>query len=173
MTEELLNEMAKHSAPWLNGEGPDSSVVLSSRIRLARNINDFPFPPSASTDVRERVIDLAETAFKRISGLKQGGFFRSRDIDNINQMFLAERHLISPQFMRDGIGRGLFIDPKERVSIMINEEDHIRLQALSSGMSLHNCWEYASKIDNEIGKSLQFDFDTDFGFLTACPTNVG
>lgn len=173
MTVDLFNEMAKHSAPWLNGEGPDSSVVLSSRIRLARNISEFPFPPSASTDAREQIIDMMETAFKRVPGLKQGGFFRSQDIDPIDQMFLAERHLISPQFMRDGIGRGLLIEPKERISIMINEEDHIRLQVLSSGMSLHNCWEYASKVDNELGKGLQFDFDNDFGFLTACPTNVG
>ncbi len=173
MTVDMLNEMARHTAPWLNGEGPDSSVVLSSRIRLARNISEFPFPPAASVDTREKVIDLMETAVKRLPGLKQGGFYRSQDIESLDQMFLAERHLISPQFMRDGIGRGLVIDPKERVSIMLNEEDHIRLQVLSSGMSLYDCWEYANKIDNDLGKVLQFDFDGDFGYLTACPTNVG
>jgi protein arginine kinase len=173
MTADLLNEMAKHTAPWLNGEGPDSSVVLSSRIRLARNIAEFSFPPAASTDAREKLIDLMETAVKRLPGLKQGGFYRSQDIESLDQMFLAERHLISPQFMRDGIGRGLVIDPKERVSIMLNEEDHIRLQVLSSGMSLYDCWEYANKIDNDLGKVLQFDFDSDFGYLTSCPTNVG
>jgi protein arginine kinase len=173
MAVDLLNDMAKHTAPWLNGEGPDSGVVLSSRIRLARNIADFQFPPSASIDTREKVIDLLETAFKRLPGLKHGGFYRSHDIDQIDQMFLAERHLISPQFMRDGSGRGLFIDPKERVSVMLNEEDHIRLQVLSSGMSLYDCWEFANKIDSDLGKAIQYDFDNEFGFLTACPTNVG
>jgi protein arginine kinase len=172
-TMKILNEMAKHSAPWLNGEGPDSSVVLSSRIRLARNISEFPFPPAASPEIREKIINLMETAFKRLPGLKQGGFYRSQDIEPIDQMFLAERHLISPQFMTDGGGRGLFIDPKEKVSVMLNEEDHIRLQVLASGMSLYECWQHADKIDSDLGKALQFDFDKEFGYLTACPTNVG
>ena len=158
MTEDLLDEMAKHSAPWLNGEGPDSAVVLSSRIRLARNISEFPFPPSASTDVREKIIDLAESAFKRIPGFETRRFlpftgYRSdqSDVFGGTSFDFAAIH--------EGWDRsGLFIDPKERVSIMLNEEDHVRLQVLSSGMSLHNCWEYATKIDNDIGKSLQFEF---------------
>ncbi|OGC89540.1 MAG: protein arginine kinase [candidate division Zixibacteria bacterium RBG_16_53_22] len=173
MAKILLEEMAKKPAPWLSGNGPDSAVVLSSRIRLARNISDFPFPPSASSDIRERIIDLMQSAFSRIQNLKKGTFFRSGDIDNLHQMFLAERHLISPQFMIDGGGRGLFIDDKEKISIMLNEEDHIRLQVLSSGMSLHECWDLANKVDDEIGRILQFDYDEEFGFLTACPTNVG
>jgi len=173
MSVKLLDEMAKRPAPWLNAEGPDSAIVLSSRIRLARNISDFPFPPAATTDVREKLIDYMQSALMNLSSAKKGGFFRSGDIDRMDQAFLTERHLISPQFMQDGIGRGLFIDEKERVSIMLNEEDHVRLQALSSGMSLHDCWEYANTFDTEIGRVLGYDFDDEFGFLTACPTNVG
>jgi protein arginine kinase len=173
MTKGLLEDMAKRPAPWLNGSGPDSSVVLSSRIRLARNISEFPFPPAAPSDTREKIIDLAQSAFTRIPDLKKGTFFRSGDIDSLHQTFLAERHLISPQFMQDGSGRGLYIDDREKVSIMLNEEDHIRLQVLSSGMSLYDCWEFANKVDDEIGNVLQFEFDDEFGFLTACPTNVG
>jgi protein arginine kinase len=169
----IIDDMAKRPAPWLSGEGPDSSVVLSSRIRLARNISEFPFPPAASIDIREKMVDLLQTAFAKMPNLKQGTFFRSGDIDALNQMFLAERHLISPQFMRDGSGRGLFIDNKENISIMLNEEDHIRLQVLSSGMSLEDCWKQANKIDDDLGKVLRYDFDSEFGFLTACPTNVG
>jgi len=169
----LLNEMARRPAPWLNGSGPDSGIVLSSRIRLARNISEFPFPPAATTDVREKIIDFMQTAFSRVARMKAGGFFRSADIDSMDQMFLAERHLISPQFMQDGTGRGLFIDENEKVSIMLNEEDHIRLQVLSSGMSLYDCWEFANSLDSEIGDVLEYDFDDEFGFLTACPTNVG
>jgi protein arginine kinase len=173
MARTLLQDMAKRPAPWLSGAGPDSSVVLSSRIRLARNVSEFPFPPVAGIDIREKIIDLLQSAFSRVTNLRKGSFFRSGDIDNLNQMFLAERHLISPQFMAEGSGRGLFIDDKENLSIMLNEEDHIRLQVLSSGMSLYDCWEVANKVDDEIGKVLQFDFDPEFGFLTACPTNVG
>jgi protein arginine kinase len=173
MAKMLLEEMAKRPAPWLSGDGPESSVVLSSRIRVARNIAEFSFPPAAPADLREKIIDLMQSAFGRIPSLKKGVFFKSGDIDSLHQMFLTERHLISPQFMVDGTGRGLFIDDKERVSIMLNEEDHVRLQVLSSGVSLHECWELASKVDDEIGRILQFDFDEEFGFLTACPTNVG
>jgi protein arginine kinase len=169
----LLDEMAKRPAPWLSGNGPDSSVVLSSRIRLARNVTEFPFPPAASSDTRERIIELLQSAFTKAQNLKKGTFFRSGEIDSLQQMFLAERHLISPQFMLDSGGRGLYIDDKERLSIMLNEEDHVRLQVLSSGMSLHECWELANKIDDDIGRVVQFDYDEEFGYLTACPTNVG
>jgi protein arginine kinase len=173
MTTVMFDEMAKHPAPWLNGEGPDSSVVLSSRIRLARNISEFPFPPAATTDLREKMIDLLQSAFGKLPNLRQGTFFRSQDVNQLDQLFLTERHLISPQFMRDGVGRGLFIDTKENISIMLNEEDHIRLQVLSSGMSLYDCYQQANQIDDDLGKILHYDFDEEFGFLTACPTNVG
>ena len=165
--------MARRPAPWLSGSGPESAIVLSSRIRLARNIADFPFPPAANVDIKEKLINFMQTAFSRTPNLKRGGFFRSGDIEGLNQMFLVERHLISPQFMRDGTGGGLFIDDKERVAIMLNEEDHIRLQVVSSGMSLYDCWEFANKIDSDLSKTLKYDFDDEFGFLTACPTNVG
>jgi protein arginine kinase len=172
-TMSLLDDMAKHSAPWLNGDGPDSGVVLSSRIRLARNIAEFSFPPAASTDSREKIIDLVQSAFNSLPNFKKGSFYRSGDIDSLNQMFLAERHLISPQFMKDGTGRGLYIDNGEKISIMLNEEDHVRLQVLSSGMSIYDCWEQATKVDDEIGKALQYEYDDEFGYLTSCPTNVG
>lgn len=173
MSTNLLNEMARRPAPWLDGDGPDSFAVLSSRIRLARNLIEFPFPPAASTDVREKIVDYMNAAFKKLPELKKGNFYRSGDIDQINQTFLAERHLISPQFMQDGIGRGLYIDNNEKISIMLNEEDHIRLQVLSSGMSLYDCWKEASKVDTDLARILEFGYDDDFGFLTACPTNVG
>ena len=173
MVTDILDQMAKKPAPWLNGEGPDSFVVLSSRIRLARNVSEFPFPPAASTDIKDKIIDMMHGAFGRIPTLKEGSFFSSSEVDSLSQQFLAERHLISPQFMIEGTGRGLFIDSDEKVSIMLNEEDHIRLQVLSSGMSLYDCWEKANKIDTGLAKILEYDFDEEFGFLTACPTNVG
>ena len=173
MDTDMLDQMAKKPAPWLNGEGPDSFVVLSSRIRLARNVSEFPFPPAASIDVREKIIDLLQDAFTRVPYLKTGSFFKSSDVDSLSQLFLAERHLISPQFMQEGSGRGLLIDDDEKISIMLNEEDHIRLQVLSSGMSLYDCWEKANKVDTGLAQVLDYDFDDEFGFLTACPTNVG
>ena len=173
MMTKILDEMARHAAPWLSGEGPDSAVVLSSRIRLARNISDFPFPPATTTDSRDKIIEFVASAFQRTPRLKNGGFFKSSDIDAINQKFLVERHLISPEFMSHGTGRALYIEGNEKISIMVNEEDHLRLQAISSGMSLFDCWENANKIDSELSKSVDFEYDAEFGYLTSCPTNVG
>ncbi len=173
MSQTLIDEMVDKPAPWLSGDGPDSFAVLSSRIRLARNISEFPFPPAAGTDVREKLIDFLSTAFEKIPNLKEGDFYKSADIDDISQKFLVERHLISPEFMRGGTGRGLYIDDREKISIMVNEEDHLRLQVISSGMSLTECWDEANKVDDELSKVLTFDFEDSFGYLTSCPTNVG
>ena len=173
MSQTMIEEMVEKPAPWLSGDGPDSFAVLSSRIRLARNISEFPFPPAAGTDVREKLINFIAAAFEKVPQLKDGDFYRSSDIDDISQRFLVERHLISPEFMRRGTGRGLFIDDREKISIMVNEEDHLRLQVISSGMSLTECWEEANNVDDELSKALAFDFDESFGYLTSCPTNVG
>lgn len=173
MSSKLIDEMAERPAPWLSGEGPDSFAVLSSRIRLARNVSEFPFPPAAGTDVREKIIEYISAAFDKLRALKTGSFYRSADIDPMDQKFLVERHLISPEFMRGGLGRGLYIDDLEKISIMINEEDHLRLQVISSGMSLADCWNGVNKIESELAGIIEFDFDDAFGYLTSCPTNVG
>jgi protein arginine kinase len=173
MSESMLDKMSEMPAPWLSGDGPESFAVLSSRIRLARNLQEFPFPPAAGIDSREKLIDFCSAALEKVKELKKGMFFRSADIDSLSRKLLVERHLISPEFMREGTGRGLYIGELEKISIMLNEEDHIRLQVISSGMSLVECWEEANKIDNAIARLLEYSFDDSFGFLTACPTNVG
>lgn len=173
MIDSILDEISKKPAPWLSGSGPESFAVLSSRIRLARNIMEFPFPPTANTDAREKLIELVSSALNKIKDLEHGTFLKSDDINSLNRRLLVERHLISPEFMREGSGRGLYIDDMEKISIMLNEEDHIRLQVLSSGMSLYDCWEEANKVDGALAKLLEFGFDSTFGYLTACPTNVG
>ena len=173
MSNELLNKMADTTAPWLSGEGPESFAVISSRIRLARNVTEFPFPPSANIEERERIIDLLSPVLSKIKSLSKGHFFNSAELNSLDHKFLMERHLISPEFTRGGSGRGFFIDKNEKISIMINEEDHIRLQVVSSGMSLNEGWKIANKVDDELSQMLGFDFNNKFGYLTSCPTNVG
>lgn len=173
MTDNLLDSMSMSPAPWLSGEGPESFAVLSSRIRLARNLQEFPFPPTADIDTREKLIEFISAAIEKVDGLREGAFFHSANIDSLSRRLLVERHLISPEFMREGTGRGLFIDNNEKISIMLNEEDHIRLQVVSSGMSLYECWEQADRVDSVLSKLLEFGFDDTFGFLTSCPTNIG
>jgi protein arginine kinase len=169
----FLDDISGKPAPWLSGEGPDSFAVLSSRIRLARNIADFPFPTSADTESREKILDFISPTFDKVSSLDDGNFLQISGIDNLSQRFLMERHLISPEFMRGGSGRGIFVDDHEKISIMLNEEDHIRLQVISSGMSLNECWEIANRIDDELSQLIEYDFNNKFGYLTSCPTNVG
>jgi protein arginine kinase len=169
----MFEEMAHRPASWLTGQGPDSLIVLSSRIRLARNITDFKFPPSADTDTRDKIVEFVASAFDKANLADKGKFIWSDKISALDQNFLVERHLISPEFMRDGTGRGLYIDKNEKLSIMVNEEDHIRLQVISSGLSMLECWEYASKVDQEIAGKLEYAYDDKFGYLTSCPTNVG
>jgi protein arginine kinase len=169
----MFEAMAKKPASWLTGEGPESEIVLSSRIRFARNIADFKFPPSADTDTRDKIIEFIHSAFSSMGLLKHGHFYNSKDIDPLDQSFLVERHLVSPEFMKNGTGRGLYIDGSESLSIMVNEEDHIRLQAISSGLSMNECWECANRVDQELARKLEYAYDDRFGFLTSCPTNVG
>ncbi len=169
----MFERMVQSSASWLSGEGPQSMIVLSSRIRLARNIAEFKFPPSADTDTRDRIVEYVHSAFERAGLLESGDFYRSADITPIDQSFLVERHLISPDFMKDGSGRGLYINNDGRLSVMVNEEDHIRLQVLSPGLSMTECWEQAFRVDRNLCSAMEFAFDGSFGYLTACPTNVG
>ena len=169
----MFEDMARKPAAWLSGEGQGSEIVLSSRIRLARNISEFKFPPSVDTDTRDEIIDYVKSSFQSADLLSDGHFYISDDIDALDRDFLVERHLISPEFMKDGTGRGVFIDNTETLSIMVNEEDHIRLQAISSGLSMDKCWEYARQIDSRLAQKIDYAYDEKFGHLTSCPTNVG
>jgi protein arginine kinase len=169
----MFEEMIKKPVSWLSAEGLNADMVLSSRVRLARNIMGIPFPSIADTDNRGKVLSLVEMGILKGAELKKGNFFLSGEIGELDKSFLLERHLISLEFMREANSGGVFINTNESVSIMINEEDHLRIQALSSGLEIRKTWEWANQTDNELSASLEFDFDSTFGYLTACPTNVG
>ncbi|MFH1700709.1 MAG: protein arginine kinase [Candidatus Zixiibacteriota bacterium] len=169
----MFEDMAKKPAGWLTGDGEEATVVLSSRIRLARNIHDIRFPTSADINTREKVVEFFNSAVSKSEFLQRGSFYSTDNIEKIDSNFLVERHLISPTMLDRLEGSGVFIGPDEQVSIMINEEDHLRIQALTAGLEMDRTMELASQYDNEIGRLLEYDYDSDFGFLTACPTNVG
>jgi protein arginine kinase len=169
----MFEEMAKKPAGWLKGEGEESSVVLSTRIRLARNVSGFKFPNSASDADREKLLEYFDSAINKSEFLNRGQFYRTKGINRTDSSFLVERHLISPTMLDKLDGAGVFIAPSEKVSIMINEEDHLRIQAITTGLEMDRTMELAAQFDNEVGRLLEYDYDSDFGFLTACPTNVG
>ncbi len=173
MTKNMLDEMAKAPSHWLSGKGEESMVVLATRVRLARNVSGCAFPSAADGTVREKVVKYFESARQRSDLLGKGAFFKTEELAPLDREFLVERHLMSPTFMKDDEIRGLYLSDGEQVSIMVNEEDHIRMQALLPGLSLKEALRTAMEYDNELGKFLEYDYDPDFGFLTACPTNVG
>jgi len=165
--------MAKTLSGWLTGEGEESMVVLSTRVRLARNVANMIYPAASDTELREKTVGYFESARSRSKMLNEGNFLKAVDLNNLDRDFLVERHLMSPAFMHDNSARALFINSTEQVSIMINEEDHFRIQALAPGLNSSGAFKLAGDYDSEIGKYIEYDYDSDYGFLTACPTNVG
>lgn len=169
----MFDDMAKSISGWLAGEGNESMVVLSTRVRLARNVKDQVYPTAADVETRDQIVGLVDTAVSRSKALDKGNLVKSSEISSLDRDFLVERHLMSPNFLQDQSSRALYIDSSEQVSIMVNEEDHLRIQALASGLETDKAYNLAAEYDNEIGNFIEYDYDPDFGFLTACPTNVG
>lgn len=153
----------------------DSAIVVSTRIRLARNLSDVPFPDRMSDEQKREVILKIE---KALNGAKFGKDIKLKKIDmekidDFEANAFAERRIISPAFAKNRIGRALFISDDESVSILVNEEDHIRIQVLSAGSDLPVCLKIATEIDNFLDSKLSFAFDEALGYLTQCPTNLG
>ncbi|MDH4222789.1 MAG: protein arginine kinase [candidate division Zixibacteria bacterium] len=169
----MFEELIKKPAAWLTGEGKNSEIVLSSRVRLARNISSIPFPSVAIPEEREKIISFVNKAVQKSSFLNGGKVHNSSEIPKLDKDFLVERHLVSPEFMRGSNNKALYIGEEEKISLMINEEDHVRIQALNSGLEIKSTFELADKVDTELSNTLEFNFDPDFGYLTSCPTNAG
>lgn len=158
---------------WLRGDGPNSDIVISSRIRLARNLKGIPFPHrggvSSNITVMEKILDtINKTKFFR-----NGIVARMDDLDEVEKHILFERHLISKEEIANHGGGAVAISERQELSIMINEEDHLRIQVLKSGFRLDECWELIDRVDSELAKHLDFAYSSTLGYLTACPTNVG
>jgi len=169
----MFEDMAKSPAVWLSGKGEEATVVLSSRVRLARNVAGCKFPTSADSETKKRIVNYFDSTLTRSKLLAEGLYYKASDISELDKDFLIERHLISPAFLDGDLSKALFMDADGRVSIMINEEDHLRVQALSPGLDPKGAYELATKYDSETGHYLEYDYDADFGYLTACPTNAG
>ncbi len=168
-----LDELLNHTSEWLKGTGPNSDIVMSSRIRLARNLHKVPFPHWANKKQSKEVLDIIQAAVARVDFFKQATFFTLADMSNTDRQFLIERHLMSYEHAQKTDNKAIIIDSEEIVSIMVNEEDHIRAQVMQSGLNLHECWNIINKIDDSLAKELNFAFLPDWGYLTACPTNTG
>jgi protein arginine kinase len=170
----MTSEQFQDAAEWLKGKGPSSDVVLSSRVRLARNIAGFAFPGRASLEDRRRVIELAQEHICGSTVDEHLVWIDISEVERTERMVLVERHLISKQHAGAKGPRGVAItSPHERLSVMVNEEDHLRVQVLRSGLALGDALEQIDTVDDALEARLDFAYSPRFGYLTACPTNVG
>ena len=168
-----LNDLVTSGHSWMQGNGPDSDIVFSSRVRLARNLADCIFPNRATPNEKAQVLERILTAVKKLDHFKGGLTLRMDELEDIDKQFLAERYLISRELAGAGAGSAAVVSPDQSMSLMINEEDHIRFQVLLSGFRLRECFEIASQIDEALEKRLEYAYSPKLGYLSACPTNVG
>lgn len=168
-----IREHADHASEWMRGSGPLGDVVVSSRVRLARNVAGFPFLTKASDHQKIELVErlrgeLLDERFK-----PQMLWVDLNDSPAVDRQLLVERHLISRQHSQADLPRGVGISLDESVAVMVNEEDHIRLQVLRSGMQLDDVFAQANQIDDRLENAVEFAYSSRFGYLTACPTNTG
>ncbi len=160
---------------WMKGEGPESEVVISSRVRIARNLRNIPFPlmasPEQSLSAADQLLGVAESG--RLNGLGKIEQIRLAELTELEKLVLVEKHLISPNLANESRNGALILSPKEDISVMINEEDHLRIQCLYPGFQVNEAWDSASKIDDIFEEQVDYAFDEKHGYLTSCPTNVG
>ncbi len=168
-----IDDLAKETGEWLRGTGAESDIVISTRIRLARNVSAFPFLTRADAKERARVEAFVRGKIEGNRTTPKLGYLALGDLSAVERMLLVERHLISRELAASKGDGGVAIAKDESVSVMVNEEDHLRIQVIHSGFQPSETWEQASAVDDGLGKKIPFAFHPEFGFLTACPTNVG
>ncbi|TDX49318.1 protein arginine kinase [Orenia marismortui] len=157
---------------WMNKIGPESDVVISSRIRLARNLDNICFTNQANNNDLEEILNIINNL------LLENNKFNLRlllldDFSKTRKKMLVERHLISPDLAKDGRHKAVALSDDETISLMINEEDHLRLQVLYPGLQLQESWDLSDQIDDYLENCIDIAFDEKYGYLTSCPTNVG
>ncbi|WP_338553318.1 protein arginine kinase [Paenibacillus sp. KS-LC4] len=160
---------------WMKGDGPESDIVISSRIRIARNLNHYPFPLLAT---KEQSLEVMEqlAAIGASGKLEPIGHFDTivlSELTELEKRVLVEKHLISPNLANESRGGAFILSDNESVSIMINEEDHLRIQCLYPGFQIQEAWTLANQIDDIFEAETEYAFDEKRGYLTTCPTNVG
>ncbi|WP_257351143.1 protein arginine kinase [Pseudalkalibacillus decolorationis] len=165
----------KAISPWMKQEGPDSDIVLSSRIRLARNLEGDVFPLVATDEQLRAVNQQVRKHFEDDSygNIGKLAYIDIDDLKSVEKRVLVEKHLISPNLAESPKQSGVLMSEEESVSIMVNEEDHIRIQCLFPGFQLNETLALASGLDDWIEQKVEYAFDEERGYLTSCPTNVG
>lgn len=167
-----LEELARRAGHWLAATGPDSDIVVSSRARLARNVEGFPFHGRASEEQRRELVARLLGALEAAS-LDAFHYLDLDESESLERLLLVERHLISKELAAGEGPRGVAFEADEVRSLLLNEEDHLRLQVLRPGLDLERTYEEVSALDDALERRLDYAFSSQYGYLTACPSNVG
>jgi protein arginine kinase len=163
---------------WLEADGPYADVVLSTRVRLARNLQDHRFGLRADDEERQAILETTRAAAQKTRALGEGTVLSMGRVAERTRRMLLERHLVSRELIGEEGGEpphhsALFLAGEDALGIMVNEEDHLRLQSLVSGFRLRDAWRKVDELDEELAAHLRYAFHSEFGYLTSCPTNVG
>ena len=172
-----LEDLANRSGEWLKGSGPESDIVISSRIRLARNLADFPFISRTNEADRAEIESIIHGRIQELQDAQKVSpdvlYVNVGGLPDVDRQFLVERQLISRELAESEGARAVVIDQSERFSVMINEEDHLRIQVMQSGLNLQAAWQQINEIDDMVEEKVTYAYSERLGYLTACPTNVG
>ncbi len=168
-----FSTLVKYPADWMTGGQGEHGAVLTSRIRLARNLRRHPFPGWAKREQRARALDFMRPAIEALPVMKDAFSQELSDLTAVQKQVLVERHLISREHAARGDGSAAVIERRQSFSIMLNEEDHLRMQAIRPGLQLTAAFAALSELDTSLEDQLEFAFDPGLGYLTACPTNLG
>lgn len=166
-------DLTKQTSHWLDHEGPDSQIVVSSRVRLARNLANYEFQPCLTEQRQQEILDSLRTQLLSVVFDRPLMFIDVAQATQLEQDLLAERRLISIQHARGKGPRGLVMAKGETFTAMINEEDHLRMQAFAPGRQIAECFDRVNSIDDQLESRVNFAFSSHYGYLTACPTNLG
>ena len=168
-----FDQLLENPADWMKAGGPNGDIVMTSRVRLARNIRNYPFPGWARKEDRVQIWDKVKGPVEGLRQMENAFVHELSDLSAIQKQVLVERHLISREHAAKGGGCGAVMDDRQNVSIMINEEDHLRMQSVRPGLNLKAAYQLLDGVDTELEEHLEYAFDSDLGYLTACPTNLG
>lgn len=168
-----FSTLIRHPADWMTGAQADQCAVLTSRIRLARNLHGHSFPGWAKKEERAETLATLRPAVEGLSAMKDAFSQELGDLTPVQKQVLVERHLISREHAARGDGSAAVIERRQSFSIMLNEEDHLRMQAIRPGLRLTEAYDALSALDSELEGQLEYAFDPTLGYLTTCPTNLG
>ncbi|MFT4177020.1 MAG: protein arginine kinase [Luteolibacter sp.] len=168
-----FSTLIKHPADWMTGGQGEHGAVITSRIRLARNLSQHPFPGWAKKEERAAALELLRPAVESLPPMKDAFSHALSNLSSVQKQVLVERHLISREHAARGHGSAAVIERRQSFSIMLNEEDHLRMQAIRPGLQLSSAFQALSDLDTRLESSLEYAFDGTLGYLTTCPTNLG